>query len=209
MFTQETVASFLDQLASSEPVPGGGSAAALGAALSAALLSMVCNLTIGKKAYKEHDATMREALERAQDLRQSATALMQHDTEAYTEVMQAYRLPKGTSEEQGRRQQAIEEALHQATTIPLRIAACCSDLITLSETVARHGNRWAVSDAGVAVLLAEASLHSALLNVDINLASIRDARFAQEARRQVEELLKDLDERKAQVLSMVSERMGT
>ena len=108
---EETIAHFLDELASGAPVPGGGAAAALEAALGAALLSMVCNLTIGREKYRAYEQTMMEARARAEELRTHALALVAEDSASYSAVGAAYALPRGSDEEKAARQARIQEAL--------------------------------------------------------------------------------------------------
>ena len=174
MFTEKSVNQFLDELASKASVPGGGSGSALGGALAAGLLSMVCNLTIGKKSYADVEDEMKDILARSEELRAQLPKLLEDDTRVYSEVMACYHLPKGTEEEKDSRAAAIQSALKKAADVPLQIAACCSEIIDLCLPAAHKGNKWAVSDAGVSVVLAEASLRGSLLNVEINLASIKE-----------------------------------
>ncbi len=203
MFTDRTVNEFLDALASREPVPGGGSGAALAGALGAALVSMVCNLTIGKKGYEAVDAQMRELLTQTEAIRTELPQLLEADTQAYSQVMAAYRLPRNTDDEKQAREVLLQQRFKEAADVPLRIAERCAQIVDLALPAARMGNKWAVSDAGVGALLAEASLHSALLNVEINLASIRDAAYVAGMRERMAALTSSAAATKAQVLEIV------
>lgn len=187
-FTSKTVDQFLDELASSAPVPGGGSGAALGGALAAGLLSMVCNLTIGKKGYEDVDQDLKEILTRSEEIRAELPDLLQGDTEVYSAVMAAYRLPRKTPEQKAARQEAMQGALKNAAAVPLRIAERCAEIVDLCVPASQKGNKWAISDAGVAVVLAEASMCGALLNVEINMASIEDAGYVAKLRSEVDEV---------------------
>ncbi|MEN6478305.1 MAG: cyclodeaminase/cyclohydrolase family protein [Anaerolineales bacterium] len=170
-----SVTVFLDALASAAPAPGGGAACALTGALSAALVSMVANLTLNKA---PADApSLQPVLEQANALRERLVTLVAADAEAYTQVVAAYRLPRTTAEERASRRATIEAALQQATRVPLDIAAGCAEALALAEPAARWGSRSTVSDAGAAAYLAEAAARAALLNVEINLASIHDSAF--------------------------------
>lgn len=185
----ETIQSFLDGLASSAPTPGGGGAAAISGAMGAALLSMVCNLTIGKKKYVEVEGELKEILGKSEALRAELTGMIADDVEAFDAVMGAYGLPKGTDEEKAARAAKIQEALKVATDVPLACCRACREVIDLAEAVAEKGNLNVISDAGVAVLSAHAGLRSAALNVYVNAKGLDDRGFADERLKQLEELL--------------------
>jgi len=179
MTKNNTIAKFLDELASEQPTPGGGGAAAIMGAVGAALVSMVANLTIGKKNYEAFDAELKEARAKAEALRAELTAAINEDVDAFNAVMGAYGLPRGTDEEKAARAAAIQAALKQATDAPLRAVKACHEVIKLSAIVAEKGNINVISDAGVAALAANAGLRSAALNVYINAKSIKDREFAE------------------------------
>lgn len=202
-FVDMTLDQFLEELASSAPVPGGGSGSALGGALAAGLLSMVCNLTIGKKGYEAVDAEMRKILAKSEEIRVTLPDLLQEDTEVYSAVMDAYRLPRKSAEEKAAREATLQRALREAAEVPLKVAKLCGEIVELCLPAAQKGNKWAVSDAGVAVLLAEASMRGALLNVEINLASISDAEYVSKMRAEIEQLVAGKAELKEKVMSIV------
>jgi formiminotetrahydrofolate cyclodeaminase len=207
-YCEQRITDFLDALASAEPVPGGGSGAALGGALAAALVSMVCNLTLGKKGYEAAQEAMADVLARSEALRAELAQLLEADTQVYSRVMAAYRLPRKAVEEKAAREEAIQAALIEASEAPLTIAARCAEVVELALPVAELGNRWAVSDAGVGALLAEACMQAALLNVAINLASISDAAYVQAARERMATLTAGKAEAKARVMALVNDRIG-
>jgi len=167
--TDLPVDAFLERLGSSDPVPGGGSASALVAAMGAALVAMVAELTIGRPEYAEHEATVRKLRFDALDRRAELMSLAQQDADAYDAVVQARRLPKGSEPEREARRDALGKAMIDAARAPLRAAVVASEVLDLAERIAPIGNRRAVSDAGVAALLAAAGLRGAVLNVRINL----------------------------------------
>ncbi len=202
-FTSKTIDQFLDELASSAPVPGGGSASALGGALAAGLLSMVCNLTIGKKGYEGVQADMEKTLARSEEIRKKLPALLQADTEAYSQVMAANRMTRKTPEEKAAREAAMQKALKAASEVPLQIAALCAEIVDLSLPAAQKGNKWAVSDAGVGVLFAEACMRGALLNVEINLAMIQDESFKAHLRAEMARITAGKSALKEQVMDIV------
>jgi formiminotetrahydrofolate cyclodeaminase len=181
---------FVEELASASPAPGGGSVSALAGALGAALVSMVANLTIGKEQYASVEEELEEALGKARALQQELVVCVDEDTEAFNQVMAAFKLPKGTDEEKQKRSMAIQEATKQAARLPMRVAECCLEALALTRIMVAKGNPNALSDGGVAALMAFAGLHGAIYNVQINLGSIKDQEF-----------VKEMEERKEQVLS--------
>jgi formiminotetrahydrofolate cyclodeaminase len=187
--TDKPVTNFLDELASNAPAPGGGSVASLSGALGAALVSMVCNLTLGKKGYEEVQDDISDLLAKSEALRQELTGLLEADVAAYTGYSQAAKMPRETDEQKAERAEAMQAALKVATDVPLRIAEAAVKVMDLCMPAAEKGNKWAVSDAGVAVLMAEAALRSAALNVLINLGSLKDQAFVAERRAKLESLL--------------------
>ena len=179
MMTDESVQTFLDQLASRASTPGGGSAAGLMGAMGAALVSMVCNLTLGKEKHADVAPEMAEVLATAERLRAGLTDAIAADIAAFDAVMAAYGLAKTTDDEKSQRTAAIQAALKQATEAPLDCARLAAEVISLSRPVALRGNPNVVSDAGVAVMAGWASLRSAALNVYVNAGAIKDREFAE------------------------------
>jgi formiminotetrahydrofolate cyclodeaminase len=177
MPTRKVMNGFLDDVASPSPAPGGGAVAALAGALGAALTSMVCHLTIGKKKYADVEQEMVRVLTQAEHLRAQFTALIDKDTAAFEKVMEAYGLPKDTEPQKALRAAALKEATKEATLVPLEVMKHCIDALALAQQVASKGSRSAVSDAGVSALMLHAACSAAALNVRINLASLDDAEF--------------------------------
>jgi len=188
-FAQGTIATYLDKLASADPTPGGGSVAALVGALGAALISMVTNLTLGKERYSNVQDAVAEIKERSEGLRKSLEELITLDSVAYGAVAVAMKLPKDTEAQKKEREHVLQAALAGAADVPLRVAEAAADVARLSRPAAEKGNVNAVSDAGVAVLLADAAAQSAALNVKINLAWITDEDFKRAAWARVEAAL--------------------
>lgn len=170
----ETVADFIASVASSAPVPGGGSVAAHVGALAGALAQMVAGLTAGKKKYVAVDAEMRALAEAANALKAQLAALVKTDADAYAMVSGAYKLPKEAPDQQTARDAAIQAALMHAAAVPLDTARAAAAVAALAATCAEKGNTNAASDAGVAALLAEAACRGAAYNVRINVASMPD-----------------------------------
>ncbi len=187
--TDKPVTDFLDDLASNLPAPGGGSVAALSGALGAALVSMVCNLTLGKKGYEGVQADIEALLAQSEALRHEMVDLLEADVAAYTAYSQTAKMPKDTDEQKAVRAAAMQDALKNATMPPMHIAEAAVKIMDLCMPAAEKGNKWAVSDAGVAVLMAEAALRAAALNVLINLGTIKDQDFVAEKRAHLDGLL--------------------
>ena len=193
MIKDDSIQKFLDELAGSGSTPGGGSAAAVMGAMGAALVSMVCNLTIGKKNYAEVEAEMREVLGRSENLRHRLTGMINDDVAAFNQVMAAYGMPKNSDEEKARRTAAIQEALKRATQVPLSCAKVSFEVMELAKRAAEKGNVNVVSDAGVAVLAACSALKSAALNVYVNTAAIKDEAFNAQKLAELDKVLADAD----------------
>jgi formiminotetrahydrofolate cyclodeaminase len=187
--TDKPVTSFLDELASNVPAPGGGSVASLSGALGAALVSMVCNLTLGKKGYEGVQEEIQALLAQSEGLRHEMTDLLEADVAAYTAYSQTAKMPRETDEQKARRAVAMQAALKKAAMVPMQIAETAVKVMNLCMPAAEKGNKGAVSDVGVAVLMAEAALRSAALNVLINLAAIKDLQFVADKRAQLDRLL--------------------
>ncbi len=207
MIKDKPVQTFLDDLASKSSTPGGGSAAAIMGAMGAALVSMVANLTVGKKNYEEVDDEMQELLLSSEQLRQQLTAMIKADVDVFDQVMAAYGLPKDTDEDRATRSQSIQSALKEATDVPLACAGLCAEVIKLCQPMAEKGNTNVISDAGVAVLAANAALRSAALNVYINIGGIKDKDFVDDRRRQLESFLAGNTELTEQVYELVKSKL--
>jgi methenyltetrahydrofolate cyclohydrolase len=185
---------YLDDLASAQPTPGGGSAAALSGALGAALASMVCRLTLGKEAYTSVQHEIEELLRQAEHLRLQFQRLMQEDIEAYGRLSASYKLPHETSEEQAARSIAIQERLVEATLVPLEVAERAAELIKCCQRIAEIGNASVLSDVAAAAILTYGAAESAALLVRINLRSMKN-----------DKLVADLGERLSRALVLISE----
>ena len=180
---------FLDQLASSAATPGGGSAAAIIGAMGAALVGMVCNLTIGKKKYADVEGEMKDVLAKTEALRKQLTGMIQDDVKAFDAVMAAYGMPKETDADKAARDKAIQAALKLATDVPLACARAAREVIDLAAIASDKGNLNVISDAGVGVLAGYAALRSAALNVFTNARMITDKTFAEAKLKELNELL--------------------
>jgi formiminotetrahydrofolate cyclodeaminase len=207
MATRKTMRAFLDEVASSSPAPGGGSVAALAGALGAALTSMVCNLTVGKKKYADVEDEMKKVLEQSEHLRVQFTELVERDTVAFNKVMEAFALPRDTDPQKALRSAAIREATKEATLVPLEVMKHCIDALALARAVASTGNANSVSDAGVAAYMLHAALESAALNVRINLNGLNDPEFVGWKQDEVQSLRSTSAVVLEEIQSVVDERL--
>lgn len=184
---------FLEALASQSATPGGGSAAAIIGAMGAALVSMVCNLTIGKKKYVEVEGEMKDVLAKADTLRKQLIGMIEDDVRAFDAVMGAYGMPKETDAEKAKRDSAIQAALKQATDVPMACARAARQVIDIAAIASDKGNLNVISDAGVGVLAGYAALRSAALNVFTNARMITDKTFAEAKLKELNQLLAGAD----------------
>jgi glutamate formiminotransferase / formiminotetrahydrofolate cyclodeaminase len=194
---------FVDEVSSESPAPGGGSVAALAGALAAGLAAMVANLTVGKKGYEAAWADLSDLAERAQAVKDRLVRAVDEDTDAFNAAMSAMRMPKGTPEEQAARHAALEAGYQRAARVPLDTAKSCLDALRLSLVVAETGNTNSASDAGVAALMARAGVEGAVLNVLVNLGSVKDEAFKQACRSETDELARGAAALCEQVLARV------
>ena len=207
MIKDKTIQVFLDELASKASTPGGGSAAAIIGAMGAALISMVANLTVGKKNYEAVEGEIKNILARSEALRTQLTDMVKADVDVFNKVMGAYGLPKDTDEQKVIRTEVIQAALKEATDVPLACAKLCAEVINLCLPVAEKGNKGVISDAGVAVLAGYAALRSAALNVYINIGGIKDESFVQDRSKQLESILSGMDGLTEKIYTIVKSRL--
>jgi formiminotetrahydrofolate cyclodeaminase len=205
--TAKPVVSFLDELASSAPAPGGGSVAALAGALGAALISMVNNLTVGKEKYASVQDDIKALLNKSESLRKKLADLLEEDVVVYTKLNQTMKMPRDTEEQKTARAKAMDRDLKAAAEVPLRVAEACVAVMALCRPVAEKGNVNAVSDVGVGILMAEAGLRSAALNVLINLGWIKDARYVSDTRQKLDALLKGKPALRDEIYEFVASKL--
>ena len=208
MITQRPLEVFLDDLASGAPTPGEGSAAAVIGAMGAALISMVCNVTLGKKGQEAAAPAMQAVRDESERLRARLTSMVADDVAAFDGLMAAYRLPKASEDEKSRRADAIQTTLRGATETPLACARACAEVVALSRRAAEQGFSGVVSDAGVGVLAANSALRSAALNVYINAPSLKDRGYAEAAVAEIEKLLAMSARESEAVFELVRSRLG-
>ena len=205
MIKDMSIEAFLEALAARQSTPGGGSAAAVSAAMGAALISMVANFTVGKKGCDEAEAA--RILARSERLRLDLTAAIKADVDAFNQVMAAYGMPRESEAEKAARGPAIQAALKAATDAPLECARLSREVIELSRSAAETGNVNVISDAGVAALTGYAGLKSAALNVYINIGNIKDREFAEDRRAILTSCLAGMEALKEEVYEWVKGRL--
>ena len=203
MLTNQIITDFLQKTASGTAVPGGGSVSALSAALGAGLTEMVANLTIGKKGYETVESEMKDIAATVQSLRNKLVTEVDKDSNAYKDVLAAFKMPKTTEEEQEQRKQAIQDAMKNAARVPLGVAYDALQVMDLAEKVIRNGNRNAASDGAVGTMMARTAVLGALFNVKINLSSVKDKPFVEEMMREVNKIESRVHEREKEILSHV------
>lgn len=196
----KTLEEFSKETASSEPVPGGGSIAAYSGALAAALSEMVANLTVGKKNYEDVEEEMKLIVEKADMIRKNMLVNIEKDCEAFDKVMEGFKMPKNTEEEKENRKKTIQKGLITAAEVPLEIAKEAFEIMPIAEIVVEKGNKNAVTDGLVSAMLARTAVLSALLNVKINLASIKDEKYVKKTGEIVKNLEKMAVEKEKEIL---------
>jgi formiminotetrahydrofolate cyclodeaminase len=203
MLKDLSIVDYLAKTASGDPLPGGGSSAALNAALAAALTEMVANLTTGRKGFEAVDAEMRAVAQKAAGFRSKLTADVDRDADAYTQVLAAFKLPKATDAEKAARSRAVQQAFKQAALVPLGVARDAVAIMDLGRTVISKGNPNAASDGAAGVLAARMAARAAVYNVRINLGSIQDEVFITELRREADRLEAEAEAKERDALTLV------
>lgn len=208
MLIKMQVDDFIEELASDSPAPGGGSVAALSGAMGAGLVSMVARLTIGKKGYEDVEDLIEQTLVASEKIRAELTLLVDKDTQAFNRVMAAFKMPKETQAEKSLRSDAIQAAFQNAILTPLRVAELCLGVLELALSIAGKANQNAASDLGVAAQMAYAGVQGAVMNVKINLPSIKDLQFSEEKKTKALAFLKSAKNVQGQVLQEINKLIG-
>jgi len=193
---------FIEQLESSEPVPGGGSVAALSSALSSALAAMVANLTVGKKNYEAVSDEMSLVAARMHTRRVEFVDLIDKDANSFDSVMKAYKLPKETDEEKAFRTKQIQDGMKYAASVPLEVASKTAELFDDIAYLVKSGNSNAQTDALVASMMARTAILAALYNVKINLGSIKDEAYVTMMKEKVSQLEKMAVQREKEIMAL-------
>ena len=207
IYCTEPLQVYLDDAAANKPAPGGGSVSACAGALGAALVSMVCNLTVGREKFTDVEAEMTTLVAASEAARGRLEELLQEDTTAYSGVITAYRMPKQTAEEQAARSQAVQDGLIIAADVPLEICRVAVEVCRLAKVAAGIGNPQAVTDAGIGAILGEAAVVGAALNVRINLGSIKDEAYVAQAAAEIDEVQAEAAALRAEALGITLSKL--
>ncbi len=208
MLRTKTIDEFLKVLASDAPTPGGGSVAALNGALGCALLEMVCDLTIGKEKYQEVWRDLEPIKTELEHLREELTDSIDRDAKAYDTVTAAFKMPKGTPEEKSARKEAIQQAFKTAAETPKATARYIHQALKMSVDVAEKGNPNVLSDAGTAAACLHAGMLAALMNIAINIGSIKDEAYVHQMKKEMEFLGKEAEKLSEQTLEFAYKGIG-
>ncbi len=203
MLKDLNIVEFIEKTASNEPVPGGGSVAALSGSIAVALAEMVANLTVGKKKYVDVQDDMKEVLSALEGKRKELINLIDKDATSFDGVMKAFKMPKETEEEKALRAAKIEEETKYASSVPLETAKVAFSILEYSKIVVEKGNKNAVTDGAVSAMMARTAVLSAIMNVRINLGGIKDKEFVEKLTNEVNELEKNAIEKEKEILDLV------
>nr|MBN2277591.1 glutamate formimidoyltransferase [candidate division Zixibacteria bacterium] len=205
--SQGSTSDFYNEVAAKTPTPGGGSVAAAAGTMGAALNSMVCRLTVGKKKYKDVSDELTEVLQQSETLRERIREMIVKDGKAFDQLVATRRMPKDTEAEQDKRAAAIVEATRGAARVPLETAGLALKVMEMSKIIAEKGNVNSVSDAGVAALMAKAAIEGAIYNVKINIVGFEDQEFVREMQSRIRDLQEKSDGLAAEIKNIVESKM--
>jgi len=207
MFQDMKITEFMEKLASESPVPGGGGAAALGAALAASLTAMVFNLTVGKKVFNEYDEDVKEyvlkSLEEVNESKDEFLTFIDKDAEAFSKIINSFKLPKNTEEEKAIRSEKIQEGYKFAAEVPVDLAKKANKIYEIIDVACKYGNKNVITDAGAAAIFNHSVIEIAALNIAINLSGIKDEELRNNLKKISEEMLKYSEKRKNSILEKV------
>jgi methenyltetrahydrofolate cyclohydrolase len=207
MLIELSIEDFSKVLGSDSPAPGGGSVAALSGALGADLVCMVCRLSVSKPGLEQFGEDISQTLERAEQLSKSLLGRVDRDTKAFNDVMAAFKLPKSTDDEKKKRSEAIQRSYCEAVISPLGVARECTEVLALAAGLLGKSNSNALSDLGVASQQAYAGFEGALMNIKINLSSIKDEAFRSKSAAEMSSLLKRARDLRESVEQFVSQNL--
>ena len=208
---EKTVLDFVNEVDSSSPAPGGGSVSALAGSLGTALARMVGHLTVGKKAYRklteEQQQNFEVTLQQLEDIKDQLNVLIDEDTEAFNQIMAAFKMPKETDEDKKARKEAIEEATKGAIEVPMKVALLSAEALDILDVVLEFGNKNCTSDVGVAVTQLIASVQGALMNVKINLPGLSDEEEKQTLQQEADELFASATQKASGLLLTIYKKL--
>lgn len=202
-----TISDFADELSTDSPAPGGGSVAAVSAALSGALSAMVSNLTYNKKGYEKVWQQAKEMADKGQEIKKQALYAVDKDTQAFYDMMDAMRLPKKSDEDKAKRAEAIQAATKQAILVPLETIEIAHQAVQVAKEIAAIGNENALSDAGVAAITANAGAKAAYLNIKINMPGIEDEKFKTDILEKAEKLCTQIEKSATETENSIKDKI--
>ncbi|WP_376796600.1 cyclodeaminase/cyclohydrolase family protein [Thermogemmatispora sp.] len=203
MYLDQSLREYLNDLSSSQPTPGGGSAAALSGAMGAALASMVTRLTIGKSGYADVQDEIEDILQKTEELRERFQQLMQEDIDAYERLSMSFRLPKGSAEENEARSRAIQVRLHEAALVPLEVAERAAELMSFCVRLAQIGNKNVRSDIAAGAALVVSAAQGAAWMVRVNLRSLKNQQLVEQLQARLEVALQRVEAGHTDVVRLV------
>lgn len=207
MMLEKKTTEFLEALSSKEPVPGGGGASAAVGAFAGALGMMVANLTIGKKRYADVEEEIKASLIKLKGLQEELVRLTDADAKAFEPLSKAYGLPRETKEQQEKKEAVMEEALYEASVVPMEIMETIRKVMEELEVLGEKGSRIAVSDVGVGILFAQAALEGASLNIFINTKLMKNRERAKEMNSKAEAMIQEGSRQKEKIYQDVLEKL--
>ena len=207
MMLEKKTTEFLEALSSKEPVPGGGGASAAVGAFAGALGMMVANLTIGKKRYADVEEEIKASLIKLKGLQEELVRLTDADAKAFEPLSKAYGLPRETKEQQEKKEAVMEEALYEASVVPMEIMETIRKVMEELEVLGEKGSRIAVSDVGVGILFAQAALEGAALNIFINTKLMKNRERAKEMNSKAEAMIQEGSRQKEKIYQDVLEKI--
>ncbi|MGF0033182.1 cyclodeaminase/cyclohydrolase family protein [Bariatricus sp. SGI.154] len=203
MMLEKRTTEFLEELSSAQPVPGGGGASAAVGAFAAALGMMVANLTVGKKRYADVEEEVKEVRSQLEELRDELVVLTDKDAEAFEPLSKAYGLPKETEEQKAKKEKILDQALYEASIVPMDIMETILKVMRLLKVMGEKGSKIAISDVGVGILFAQAALEGASLNVFINTNLMKNRERAEELNHKADAMIQEGKELKEEIYAGV------
>ncbi len=207
MMLEKKTTDFLEVLSSAAPVPGGGGASAAVGAFASALGMMVANLTVGKKKYADVEEEIKEVRGQLKHLQDKLVELTDEDAKAFEPLSRAYGLPKDTKEQKAEKERILEDALYEASVVPMQIMETILQVVHLLDVLGEKGSRIAISDVGVGILFAQAALEGASLNVFINTKLMKDRERAEQMNQRTEAMIEEGSEWKKRIYQCVLEKI--
>ena len=202
-----SIVDFNTELGSSSPAPGGGSTAALAGALACSLVCMVAKITLKRSEEPKKNIELKEIITEAETTQKQLLHLINDDTEAFNAIMNCFKMPKNTDSEKDARSAAIQDATKHAAEVPLRTARFGLSALTWAKTLTEIGSQNAITDSGVAGVMAYSAIKGAIWNVKINLGSIKDSGFVQESNFEMEKILETTNKLWSEIHRNVEEKV--